>query len=179
MEAVSKDNDALRLISDKLNMTVLNRSMREICYSHPELEAYKDYSIMEYIQLYKTSRMFELGVISEYEYESLIELFATRKYLNSKLVSELINESASHNIYIPMEERYISKNKATLAKSITQIDELLRKYNLNSSQIDLKSLIDYTIQGEAHQTTPLPSRDELEAVTIRMRELTANQKNQS
>ena len=177
MEAVT--NDALKLISDKLNMTVLNRSMREICYSHPELGAYKDYSIMEYIQLYKTSRMFELGAISEREYESLIELFATRKYLNSKLVSELINESASHNIYIPMEERYVSRNKAILAKSIAQIDDLLGRYNLNSSQVDLKSLIDYTVQGETQQKTPLPNQEELETVTKRMRELTTKQKNQS
>jgi len=162
--------DTLKQISEKLNTSVLTRRISEIYYNSykSDIIPYKDYTIMEYIQLYKANRMLELGVIQEKEYNYLIELFASRKYLNNKLVSELIRESSSDNIYIYEGERYVSKTKSTLINSIKDIDEILEKYHLNFTPLDLEELVNSVIKGEELNYTPL---EELESTTKKVKSL--------
>ena len=162
--------DTLKQISEKLNTTVLTRRISEIYYNSykSDIVPYKDYTIIEYIQLYKTNRMLELGIIQEKEYNYLIELYATRKYLNNKLVSELIRESSSDNIYIHEDERYVSKIKSTLTSSIRNIDEVLEKYHLNFTPFNLEELVDNIIKGEELNYTPL---EELESIAKKIKSL--------
>ena len=173
MESLPKDT--LNKISERLNAMVLTRRIAEMYYNsnNIDIEPYKNYTIIEYIQLYKTNRMLELGVINEKEHNCLMELFAIRKYLNNKLVSELIRESSSENIYIYEDKRYVSKNKKILSSSIQKIDEELSKYNLNMTPLELEKLIDYSILGEKadYQNTYLTDLNELESLTNQMREL--------
>lgn len=165
--------DTLKQIGEKLNTTVLTRRISEIYYNSykSDIAPYKDYTIMEYIQLYKTNRMLELNIISEKEYDYLIELYATRKYLNNKLVSELIRESSSDNIYIYEKERYVSKAKSILASNIRDIDEILEKYHLNFTPLNLEELVDNIIKGEELNYTPL---EELESITKKVKFLKEN-----
>lgn len=165
--------DTLKQISEKLNTTILTRRVSEIYYNNhrEDIVPYNNYTIIEYLQLYKANRMLELGVISEKEYNYLIELFAIRKYLNNKLVSELIRESSSDNIYIYEGERYVSKTKLTLTSNIRNIDEILERYHLDFTPLALEELIDIVIKGEGHNFTPL---EELESVTQKVKSLKEN-----
>lgn len=169
----SGQKDTLKIISEKLNTTVLTRRISELYYSNPssDMEPYKNYTIIEYIQLYKVNRMLELGVISEKEHDLLIEIFSIRKYLNNKLVSELIRESSSENIYIAEDKKYHSKNKTLLSNSIKTIDEILDKYHLYISPFKLERLIDYTIKGEVGNYQDIHHEEQLESVALLMREL--------
>lgn len=57
-----------------------------------DISSYENYSIKEFIQLYKLGRLYVLGIISESEYDNLRELIDIRKEISIELGKEVLKK---------------------------------------------------------------------------------------
>jgi hypothetical protein len=138
------------LIENNINAYV-STLIDELQY-HTDKE-YDEYTVMEFLTLYRIQRLFELNLISKKECDSLIELFEMRQKLLEELVKEqyknLINLMREFNNEPVLEEASNDKIDS-LREQISGIDCIFKKYHLDQS-INLLKIIDFCIKGEHYE----------------------------
>lgn len=101
---------------------------------------YGNYTIEQFIILYKLNRMEELGVINEDIASNLRELLDMKMHVGS-----IIGEEAKRALYDPT---YQTEDLSKLHKMTEKIDNHLKKYHLTMDDISLKDMIDTSIKEE-------------------------------
>ena len=138
------------LIENNINAYV-SIPIDELQY-HTDKE-YDEYTVMEFLTLYRIQRLFELNLISKKECDSLIELFGMKQKLLEELFKEqyekLINYIREFNNEPVLEETTDDKINC-LREQISGIDCIFKKYHLDQS-INLLKIIDFCIKGEHYE----------------------------
>ena len=163
----------LDTISDKLFANITISKVSDACYHSyhdVDIKKYQNYTISEFIQLYKINRMFELGAISEEEYNSLQILFNAKRKLDKKLGEELSKELKSEDIYSGR-KAYTSKTKSKLHQEIERIKREFDKYSLNIDDINLESIINTIIAGEKYNNWLISDVEQLKGVAQETKKL--------
>ena len=105
---------------------------------------YNEYTIEQFLLLYKLNRMEELGVISKTIANDLKGLLDVKKEVNTT-----IGEEARKQLYDPS---YNSDYLSELHKRSEMIDTELKKYHLTIDDISFEDIIDTIIKEENNIT---------------------------
>ncbi len=101
---------------------------------------YSNYTIEQFIVLYKLCRMEELGVISREIADNLREILDMKRH-----IATIIGGEAKRELYEPS---YRSVLLPKLHKTIDTIDSHLKEYHLTIDDINLVDMLDASIKDE-------------------------------
>lgn len=152
---MAKKTTVLDLINSELNIGFLEKKIGDARWEYERYapveitSRYDNYTILDYLVLYKINRMFQLGKISESQRDLLTNLFNIKRQLEKKFYG-------SNAIY----------------DKITEIEQELAKFGLipvdGEDEFRIEDIIDKLIMASDYGNVPTSS--ELEATIKRVRE---------
>lgn len=158
-----EEGNIFDLINSELNIGFLEKKIGDARYKYERYvpveitNEYDNYTILDYLVLYKINRMFQLGKISESQRDLLINLFNLKMELEKKYNDCLLGGEAD-----------------LILDQILLIEEKLAKFDLipaptnDEVEFKIEDIIDRLIV--ASDCKNVPNNSELEATIKRVRE---------
>lgn len=101
---------------------------------------YDDYTIEQFLILYKLNRMEEIGIINETIANDLKGILDMKRH-----VGAIIEEETKKELYVLS---YKSTDLPKLHKMVKTIDNHLKKYHLTPDDISFKDMLDASVKAE-------------------------------
>ena len=111
--------------------------------SRPSERGYNDYTIEEFLILYKLSKMEEMGVISDKKATDIKEILDIKRQVDARTIEE-----AKREMY---EETYRSRDLPELNKLSATINNYLKKYHLTIDDMNFTEMIETSIKKENNE----------------------------
>ncbi len=152
------EDEILELLNYGLKLFMAGNTIGGINYeldnfkSEKDIERFKDYTLSDFLTLYKIKLLAENKTISKEQAINLIKLFKEKVKVERVINSEEAKEMANPN--------YKSKQKVLLGFVKDKIDEEIKKTNIVVGDLDLKNILIETIENEDY--SQIPSAKELE-----------------
>ena len=159
MKRVSSKKDIFKEVSLHLKNYCMITDIGEITWlieHYAPVECSKkfdEYTIEEFLIMYKIGRLFDLGVVSKKEAVKLKELYDLKLLIDSKIGDEHRKEIDNFNIYEPNKTRLSNPRLEELKKKSEQIDNLLVKYHLTPEDFELENIFDNLIKSENYNNS--------------------------
>ena len=159
------EDEILELLNYGLKLFMAGNTIGRINYeldnfkSEKDIERFKDYTLSDFLTLYKIKLLAENKTISKEQAINLIKLFKEKVKVERVINSEVEKEMANPN--------YKSKQRVLLGFVKDKIDEEIKKTNIVVSDLDLKNILIETIKNEDY--SQIPSAKELEEKRNRLK----------
>ena len=161
---MAKKTTVLDLINSELNTGLLGKKIGDARWEYERsvpveiTSRYDNYTILDYLVLYKINRMFKLGKISERQRDLLINLFNLKMELEKKY----------NECFLGGEADLILDQIFLIEKELARFDLIPFPKEEYDADFKIQNIIDKLIK--AYDYEKVPNNSELEATIKRVRE---------
>ena len=152
------EDEILELVNCGLKLFMAGNTIGSINYeldnfkSEKDIERFKDYTLSDFLTLYKIKLLAENKIISKEQATNIIKLFKEKVKVERVINSEEEKERANPN--------YKSKQLILLNFVKEGLDEIIKKANIVVEDLDLKNILIGLVENEDYSN--IPSTKEIE-----------------